>query len=160
MDDLTARIAELAALIGRQLDEDRAVAREAAGLTEQWVAEEPAIGVVLVDGEPLIEGHIAGLTAHIARHDPARVLRRVKAARELVAEIMAEGHYYDESGYYSCSQAVDVMAAAGESTEPGSGCSDRERAGKPCDCGRDAQVARRLAIIASEWEAAWCRSRT
>ncbi|HLK73777.1 MAG TPA: DUF6221 family protein [Streptosporangiaceae bacterium] len=75
----------LAAFLSARLDEDEAIAREAAGLTECWVAEEPAIGVVLVDGEPLIEGHIAGLTAHIARHDPARVLREVEAVRAVVA---------------------------------------------------------------------------
>jgi hypothetical protein len=67
-----------------RLDEDEAAAREAAGLTENWIAEDPAIGVVLVDGEPLIEGHIAGLTAHIARHDPARVLREVAAGRRIL----------------------------------------------------------------------------
>jgi len=50
----------LAAFLAARLDEDEAIAREAAGLTECWVAEEPAIGVVLVDGEPLIEGHITG----------------------------------------------------------------------------------------------------
>lgn len=50
-----------------------------------WVEEEPAIGAVLVDGEPLIEGHITGLSAHIARHDPARALREVAAIRAIVA---------------------------------------------------------------------------
>jgi len=74
------------AFLRAKLDEDRAVAREAAGLTENWVAEEPAIGVVLVDGEPLIEGHITGLTAHIARHDPARVLREVAVWRRLLLD--------------------------------------------------------------------------
>ena len=75
MSDMSS-IDDLIAFLNARLDEDRAVAREAAGLTECWVAEEPAIGVVLVDGEPLIEGHIVGLTAHIARHDPARVRSR------------------------------------------------------------------------------------
>ena len=78
------RMDDLVAFMSARLDEDRAVAREAAGLTECWVAEEPAIGVVLVDGEPLIEGHIAGLTAHIARHDPARVLHEVAAKRAII----------------------------------------------------------------------------
>lgn len=84
---------ELIAFMRAQLDEDEAIAREAAGLTECWVAEEPAIGVVLVDGEPLIEGHITGLTAHIARHDPARVLREIEAKRRIVdryAEALAD----------------------------------------------------------------------
>jgi len=76
----------LAAFLAARLDEDEAIAREAAGLTECWVAEEPAIGVVLVDGEPLIEGHITGLTAHIARHDPARVFREAGAKRAILAQ--------------------------------------------------------------------------
>src|ERR1039458_9945180 len=74
--------AAIVAFLAARLDEDRAVAREAAGL--HWVAEEPAIGIVLVDGEPLIEGHITGLTAHIARHDPVRVLRDVEAKRAIL----------------------------------------------------------------------------
>jgi hypothetical protein len=92
------------------------------------------------------------LLAHVARHDPARALRHVKAVRELVASILAEGHYSDESGYSSCSQAREWTRTGEEAAPPGSGCSDRERAGKPCDCGRDAVVARRLGIILSEWE--------
>jgi hypothetical protein len=86
-------VSDLAAFLAARLSEDEAIAREAAGLTECWVAEEPAIGVVLVDGEPLIEGHITGLTAHIARHDPARVLREAGAMRArlaLLAEAQAE----------------------------------------------------------------------
>lgn len=77
---------DLVAFVSARLVDDEAVAREAAGLTECWLAEEPAIGVVLVDGEPLIEGHITGLTAHIARHDPARTFREVAAKRAILAE--------------------------------------------------------------------------
>ena len=78
-------LSEMADFLQARLDEDESAAREAAGLTENWVADRPALGVVLVDGEPLIEGHITGLTEHIARHDPARVLREVKAKRAIVA---------------------------------------------------------------------------
>ena len=91
----------LVAFLTARLDEDQAVAREAAGLAECWVAEEPAIGVVLVDGEPLIEGHITGLTAHIARHDPARVLREVRAGRKLIAayeDRLSWVHDYSDPG--------------------------------------------------------------
>lgn len=88
---------------------------------------------------------------HIARNDPARALRRVKAVRDMVAAVLAEPHdYIPGDEFYSCSQAVDPYP--GESAEPGSGCSDPERTGKPCDCGRDQRVARLLGIIATEWE--------
>ena len=50
--------------------------------------------------------------------------------------------------FYSCAQAKDLY----EGGEPGSACTDPDRAREPCDCGRDARVARLLGIIASEWE--------
>lgn len=95
--------------LNARLDEDRAVAREAAGLTECWVAEEPAIGIVLVDGEPLIEGHITGLTAHIARHDPARVLREVEAKRAVIATAFLYEATID--GEWGCVHNADEIAA-------------------------------------------------
>jgi len=85
----------LAAFLKARISEDEAVAREAAGLAEHWIAEEPAIGVVLVDGEPLIEGHITGLTAHIARHDPARAFREVAFKRAIL------GQYQTAAGWSS-----------------------------------------------------------
>jgi len=89
---------------------------------------------------------------HIARHDPARVLRDVKAGRDLLAAILAERHDYNPSDeYYSCSQAEDYDPAPGEGG-PGSGCSDPDRAGQPCDCGRDARVERLLRILAGAYE--------
>jgi hypothetical protein len=152
--DLTARIAELASRITARLDGDEAAAKPYARTT--WTEEPPGIGVVLVDGEPLIEGHTRGLTAHVARHDPARVLRRVTATRELVTVILGEPHdLIPGDEYYSCSQAAagtGMRNPPPEDLVPGSGCSDDERRGQPCDCGRDARVARLLAIIATEWE--------
>lgn len=56
--------------------------------------------------------------------------------------------------YIACSQAQKGDGLlSGPTGPPGSGCSDHERACKPCDCGRDAKVVRMLEIIASEWEA-------
>jgi len=81
---------ELAFLRAR-LDEDEATARGAAGLTENWVADHPSVGVVLVDGEPLIECHIGGLAGHVARNDPGRILRGVETWRRLLLEYSASG---------------------------------------------------------------------
>lgn len=89
---------------------------------------------------------------HIARHDPARELREVAAKRDLIAAILAEPHAYipgDE--FYSCAQAEDPDPAPGEGG-PGSGCSDPDRAGGPCDCGRDARAERLLRILAGIYE--------
>ncbi len=94
-----------------------------------------------------------GHAIHIARNDPARVLRRVAVTRELVAAILAEPHDWNPGDeFYSCSQAIDPYGLNHDDREPGSACTDPDRAGKPCDCGRDQRVARLLGIIASEWE--------
>jgi uncharacterized protein DUF6221 len=80
---------DLIAFIKARLDEDEAAAKPFEGTT--WQAEPSPIGVILVDGEPLIEGHVTGLTAHIARHDPDRVLREVAAKRAILAEHLRVG---------------------------------------------------------------------
>jgi hypothetical protein len=162
--DLTARIAELAASIEADVAEDEAVARS---VTERQPYDEwDAVGAGDVDDVALSNWRVVGIAIpglkradspaarsvmqHIARNDPARTLRRVKATRDLVAEILAEQHEYVEGDpWFSCSQAV---RPGEDDDEPGSGCVDDKRAGQPCDCGRDARAARLLGIIASEWE--------
>ena len=91
----------------------------------------------------------AMIAAHIARYDPARALRNVSSTRRLVAEVTAMPHLYVEGdSWFSCSQAVSEWRP---DEGPGSGCSDEKRAGKPCDCGRDAKVGRMLGIVAGRW---------
>jgi hypothetical protein len=154
---LAARIAALAMLIATRLDEDERVAKVATD--GPWVMD----GMSVRGRDRSYHGGSAGAilvikhtwpqeAAHIVRNDPARVLRRVKAARDLVAAILAEGHQH-AGDYFACSQAQEGDGLiSGPTGPPGSGCSDPERAGRPCDCGRDARVARLLGIIASEWE--------
>lgn len=159
-EDLTARIAGLAALIEKNLAEDEALALTAGDSDEgrSWtegIGGYPNLGYLVDDGwgRTVVcpSAPSEAQTHYIARNDPARALCRVRATRELVAAITAEIHdYIPGDEFYSCSQAVDPYP--GESGEAGSGCSDTERSGKPCDCGRDARVARMLGIIASEWE--------
>lgn len=92
-------------------------------------------------------GFPQGNADHIARHDPARVLRQVMAMRSLVALIEAERHFYvDEDTWYSCPQASEP-----DNPEPGSGCGNENRAGLSCDCGLDKRVFERLAAIAAIW---------
>jgi hypothetical protein len=100
--------------------------------------------------------HVAGMDSaaagHIIRHDPASTLSDVASTRALLAEVLAEPHYYvDGDAWFSCSQAV-LPDFPGRDCEPGSGCSDDERRGKPCDCGRDARVRRRALMIAARWK--------
>ena len=156
--DLTARVAELTAAIEAHLAEDEATALAPFGDDEtarSWTADRgghPDALPLVDDGwhRTIVYGHATtpAVAAHIARNDPARRLRDVKATRDLLAAILAEQHdYNDGDPWFSCSQAT----VPGDDGEPGSGCANDERAGKPCDCGRDARVARLLGIIASEW---------
>lgn len=77
--------------------------------------------------------------------DPARFLRRIAADRELLADVLAEPHFRnEEDNWYSCAALTD------EDGEPV--CLDETRAPGPCDCGRDARVARRLRLLALPFE--------
>lgn len=85
------------------------------------------------------------------RFDPRRMLAEVEGTTRLVAEITATPHLYIEGdSWFSCSQAVPE-AWPGRDDEPGSGCADDDRRGKPCDCGRDAKARRQLRLIAQRW---------
>lgn len=95
--------------------------------------------VVLDDGSPTPEQ-----AAHIARHDPAAVLRRIAADRKLLDDLLAERHLVNDGDcWYTC-------RAATEERDGGENCNDEER-GKPCDCGRDTRVQRRVRLIAESW---------
>lgn len=144
--DLAARIAALALLVATRLDEDEAAAKAVAplgyvtdmgGTRLDESFSHSRVRHASEDGRSWIESDMAA-QQHFARNDPDRTIRRVKAARELVADIMADEHYDNQNSYYMCSQAE--------------GCSDWDRKGKPCDCGRDERVLRRLEIIAGEWK--------
>jgi hypothetical protein len=144
-DDLTARVAELAAVIEASLAED-----EAAANAMQHEGGEVWLACPATRTEPLgdLEWGEGRCDCGLAKRKD-RALRRVKATRDLVAEILAERHLYvDGDPWFSCSQATEP----GEEGEPGSACADDERRGNPCDCGRDATTARLLGIIASGWE--------
>jgi len=79
--------------------------------------------------------------AHIARHEPARVLREVEAKRQLLADVLAEQHFsHEEDHWYSCAALTDDQG------DPL--CFDEARAPGPCDCGRDNRVQRRLHFLA------------
>lgn len=156
-EDLTARVAELYAIIGEHVAEDLAVAERAARKRRgPWrVLGDELRAVVHGNGGPDLSVAITPGTAvadHIARNDPKRRLQAAKTTRDLVAAILTEGHQYvDGDPWFSCSQAAEPGE---DDSEPGSACADDERRGKPCDCGRDARVAHLLGIIASEWEEA------
>lgn len=145
----------LAAIEATEQDARDACGRKSGG--DQWtVAHEPPYrwgqdekdAEVLVGGKAVIRcdyeygGRL--FADHIARHDPASVLRRCAADRALIAEITAWKHAESEDSWYSCSQAP-----AWDDPTPGSGCANDDRAGQPCDCGRDDRVNALLGHIAT-----------
>ena len=86
---------DLAAFIAARLDEDEAAAK--AALRGPWsIAENEVWGTQIItsDGSPVMPVYVEGVTsaalstaAHIARHDPDRLLRRqVPAMRAILAE--------------------------------------------------------------------------
>lgn len=162
-NDLAARIAETTALIQQELAADEAAALATISINDRaqmlsgtqpprWV---PGDGSDIRSEDDILRVRHTWVREreHITRNDPARVIRRVRATRDLAADILADQHYTSDVDYYSCSQAQEGQSLiSGPTGPPGSGCSDPERSGHPCDCGRDARVIKRLDIIASEWE--------
>lgn len=122
---------------------------EAAGGDVWRRQDHPSDTVAVYDskGEPVMYGE--GLPteeqqAHIVRNGPAAVLRRIAADRKLLDDLLAERHHVNEGDcWYTC-------AAATEEADGGETCDDKRR-GKPCDCGRDMRVARRVRLLAEAW---------
>lgn len=146
-------IDDLAALIETQLGEDEATALAAqAGTPPPWKAT--GEDILSAADDPHWRGTCAANAngaeaAHIVRHDPGRALAEAASTRKLAAEILAIPHEYVEGDeWYSCAQAP----LPGEGNEPGSGCSDEDRRGGPCDCGRDSRVEAMLRAVAERWE--------
>lgn len=81
---------ELADFLAARLDEDEAAAKAAAEdyrptWKPVWILASEAANLVDLDGMPLGGTHVRSTAGHIARHDPARVLRDVEAKRAILA---------------------------------------------------------------------------
>ena len=68
------------------------------------------------------------------------VIADLDAKLALLDDILAERHEVVEDPWYTCAAATEE--------HDGGRCCDQNRRGKPCDCGRDTRVNRRLAILA------------
>src|SRR5260221_4049863 len=156
---------DLAKFLRDRLDEDEAAAREAAdGDSGQWfMGDKWNVHRVEQENwqdEPALVcwGNVKPQSEHIARHDPARVLREAGAKRKIVADAEAQPHYYvDGDTWFSCGLAVDPSDPG---AEPGSGCADDDRRGR-CDCTRGARADRVRKVFAaiaadhSDFDPAW-----
>ena len=86
-----------------RLDEDEAMAKAAWGVEWDW----------RYVAQPFGERPSIAHTVHIARHDPARVLREVEAKREiLTAYIKAEADGHRGNGWIALRFAVEALTAA------------------------------------------------
>lgn len=122
----------LAAALDAEEAAAKAVEDNSAPWDGQWEADENLAlrtrnGWVLATALHPGDEFRPGVLPHIARQDPARTLRRVRAHRDLVAAILSEPHHR-WPGVSACLKA----------TFP-----DEE-----CACGRDERVERVLAILA------------
>ena len=125
MSDAAAMVAFLDAM----LDADEAAARESYYEGQRWITEEE--GVYRYPDDELV--HSADRKAdarHIARHDPARVLREVEAKRKIVTRyeraaaippsIAAFTRGQDDGYREACLDAVQDLTAV-YAGEPGYG---------------------------------------
>lgn len=150
--ELPARSSKLVERLLEAIDETEDIARVTAGgggLPDPvWITEPSRSGKWQIlrevdDNTPI--GYISDgrwEIRHVTRHDPAAVLLRCQADRDLIAEVMSWEHVPD--GYYSCPLFID--AAAGETVLPES------RAGRTCVCGLDSRRNRVLRLLAKGYD--------
>ena len=123
--DLAGRIAELAAQIEERLTEDETTAKavfDAAKLFSNEPQRQGPLGHRVFDGSGIVVTHDRSVTlpsdvaTHIARNDPARVLRRVAVTRELVAAILAEPHDHarNPAGHQRVARLLTIIATEWE----------------------------------------------
>lgn len=108
--------ADLVAWLRQQLDDDEEVASDAAGLSasrSRWMRDAISCVVDATDNGLIVYGEgtpTPEQAEHIARHDPARILREVEVKRRIMEKHGASDRM--EYSYFLCT-----------------GCSD----GHPCD---------------------------
>lgn len=81
-----------------------------------------------------------GLNAYLAIAQPEEVIADCDGKLALIDDLLAERHAVVDDCWYTC-------GAATEERDGGETCHET-RQGGPCDCGRDARVHRRLAVLA------------
>lgn len=140
----------IVAFLQARLDEDERIAlgvSDGPRKPEEWIVKRSPYGKFPRDwtvdcsfGSVVVDGSFEDAGIHMARHDPARVLRAVEAKRSLISDLLAQEHFLNDREWYGC-RAV----TAGRGDEPD------QPTGEPCTCGRDEDVERRLRLLASEW---------
>lgn len=141
-------IDELAAMVRAGLDAEAAIAQAAtpgpweavvddhgAGNVDASVWADP-IGYYVTEKISSGERHAAD-GQHIARQDPAAVLRRVARDRRWLELLLAEPHHaWDDRDEYGCPRRNPELY-------------ERD---PQCDCGRDVRVAAYLTLLAEPYQ--------
>ena len=106
-----ASVIDLVAFLKARLDEDEAAANAAWGVEWDW----------RYIAQPFGERPSIAHTVHIARHDPARVLREVEAKRAMIARyeraaalpasVVSFTHGQDDGYAQACADAIRDAAA-------------------------------------------------
>lgn len=137
-------MSEIADFLRARIAERRALAEAAS--PGPWHANEEhdevlaADGITVADGFALSGRQLRATVDHIAANDPADVIADCDAKLALIDALLAERHEVVGDPWYTC-------AAATEEHDGGETCNE-DWLGRPCNCGRDARVNRRLAILA------------
>lgn len=126
-----------------RLDEDELLAQAAAAFItgSHWRSHKDVVETAEdVDADYLARSvAVSGnwtVPEHIARHDPARVLAEVEGKRRIIADLLAEPHFLNNSEWYGCRA---VAEGPGEDDVP---------TGRECTCGRDARLDQYLRLFA------------
>jgi hypothetical protein len=128
---------DLVAFLRARLDEDEAAAR--AVQPDPRMSPRDPIEFILANQDLSLPSTEAA-EKFIVSHTPARVLAEVEAKRRIIDDLIGERHdVVDGDCWYCCPAATE---------ERDGGQRDDDRLGKPCDCGRDARLLRRLRLLA------------
>jgi hypothetical protein len=106
-------VTDLVAFLNARLDEDEAAARDAYYEGQRWITEEE--GVYRWPDDELVQMADRKRDArHIARHDPARVLREVEADRKLIAAYeAARSDMPPVDDWYEVADGIKISLADG-----------------------------------------------
>jgi hypothetical protein len=142
---------ELIAFTRARFDDAERFAYLLGGTT--WTAVDDG---VFVQADPMPRDSIAQacspfVAQWMAACHPRAMQRDLDLKRAILATAIAIPHrHVEDDSWFSCSQAVSEWV---DDAEPGSGCSNEDRAGKPCDCGRNELVWSIACQLASEFAA-------
>ncbi|MFE9855563.1 DUF6221 family protein [Streptomyces sp. NPDC005780] len=145
---------DLVQFIRARLDEDERAAQRAdpGSWTLRTLGRHDLAAVKTESGLMQLDGSRATANAvHIARHDPARVLREVEAKRLLLEQAVTSRHLVTGDQFMDCPLVTEADADHVERIQALNDMYREELGREPScieTCGRDARVRRTLELLA------------